>query len=391
MNKTSRSRPPHLLIAIPTKGSDGRDRVEGIIQYMNEHSPWRMDFLTDLHEIESVLVKPQVLGGYSGVIAAFNDTLAIDYKAVRQALRSVPTVIANECLTEAFPPDRSLRAVFVDNALIGAKAAEYLTSLGRFGSFAFCHGPYATSWSRARLAAFKATLPAANPVREITATASQLSRALKSLPKPAAVFASCDFFARDVVNTSRECALNIPRDVVVLGCDNDLIYCEGIRPRITSIRPDFTQVGYRAAQTLDRLMQGRAAKIPLVQLVSKATVVERESTKPIQPAVALVERATAFIANHACSGIDVRDVVRTIGVSRSLLDSRFRELRGKSMLEDIHDVRFARLCELLRTSPAPIGKLARECGFSNIDNLMRTFRRRYGMTMSEWRQGAQAS
>lgn len=390
MRNRPRTKQPHLLIAIPTKGSDGQNRVDGVIRYMNEHSPWRMDFLTDRIEIEALLTRPADLARYDGVIAAFNDDLSVDYRAVRDALRDTPLVIANECLLPSFPPEGLHRAVFVDNALIGAEAARYFTALGRFATFAFYHGGSITRWSRTRFEAFRDGLPDTARVCELALESIELAAHLKAMPRPIAVFAACDLFARDIVGACQIVGLRIPEEIAILGCDNDRIYCEGIRPRISSLQPDFIRVGYRAAQTLEGLLQKRARKLPPIALVARAHIVERESAKPIHPAVLMVDRAGEFITKHACSGIGVMDVVRAVGVSRSLLDTRFRELRGESILEAIHTTQFSRLCELLRISPAPIAKVAHECGFANIDNLMRQFRKRYKCTMREFRRNAQA-
>ena len=50
---------------------------------------------------------------------------------------------------------------------------------------------------------------------------------------------------------------------------------------------------------------------------------------------ALVEKAREYIAEHSCDGIRVADVVLHLGVSRSLLELRFRQVCGKSVNEDI--------------------------------------------------------
>ena len=100
---------------------------------------------------------------------------------------------------------------------------------------------------------------------------------------------------------------------------------------------------------------------------------------------ALVEKARAYIAEHACDGIRVADVVLHLGVSRSLLDLRFRQVCGKSVLEDILDVRFAEVRRQLSRTGHTILQIGRDCGFNDPDHLKRMFKMRYGMSMRQFR------
>ena len=113
---------------------------------------------------------------------------------------------------------------------------------------------------------------------------------------------------------------------------------------------------------------------------------ERGSTAHVPPATVLVEKARAYIAGHACEGTHVDDVVSHLGVSRSLLDLRFRQMCGKSVLEDILDVRLAEVRRQLVKTDHTILQIGRDCGFNDPDNLKRLFKSRYGLSMRTWRK-----
>ena len=70
----------------------------------------------------------------------------------------------------------------------------------------------------------------------------------------------------------------------------------------------------------------------------------------------------------------------------SSAEKRFRAATGKSILEEILDVRFDKLLPLLERGHLQLGALAGLAGFSSENHLQRQFKARYGMTLSEWRK-----
>jgi transcriptional regulator GlxA family with amidase domain len=115
------------------------------------------------------------------------------------------------------------------------------------------------------------------------------------------------------------------------------------------------------------------------------SIVERESTRHISPATHLAEEAMSFIRRNATKGISSADVARHLRVSRRLCDLRFRECHGETILEAILRLRFAELKRRLASSNAPIGKIVSACGFTCESHAKRMFRKRFGMSMREWR------
>jgi LacI family transcriptional regulator len=111
----------------------------------------------------------------------------------------------------------------------------------------------------------------------------------------------------------------------------------------------------------------------------------RASSTAIPPATILVERAHAYIVDHACDGIRASDVIAHLGTSRSLLELRYRQIRGKSLLEDILDTRLADVKQQLSGTDRTILQIGRACGFNNANNLQRLFKKRFGVSMRDYR------
>lgn len=111
----------------------------------------------------------------------------------------------------------------------------------------------------------------------------------------------------------------------------------------------------------------------------------RGECPPVQDDGTLLGRAVRFIHENAIRGIRVRDVAAHIRASRRWLDGQFVEQLGRTPHEEIVRVQFARVEDLLRSSDLPLEAIARQCGFRHAEYMGVAFKRRYGVTPSQWR------
>jgi DNA-binding LacI/PurR family transcriptional regulator len=87
-------------------------------------------------------------------------------------------------------------------------------------------------------------------------------RALMALPapeRPTAIACSCDAVARSVYRAAGELGLRVPRDLSVVGYDDDPL-AEWLTPRLTTVRQPFEQMGRAAMELLARRMSDPAAR-----------------------------------------------------------------------------------------------------------------------------------
>ena len=392
-----KSKSRRILVAIPTNGSDGRLRLGGIIRYANRNPHWDLTFIRSRtgfndHEVAALVSDGRGIDGC--ILAAYTP-------AVEDLLKSgVPCVAALENLHEKLNRYPSYRAVFIDNAEIGTAAAEHLKSLGCFSSYAFVPAPPAIRWSLERKAAFKSAADRRAKFFEFPETAFEMTNLsgengiqmregaledfLRALPKPAAVFGANDILAMQVIKACHAAKIKTPAEVAVIGCDNDELVCQNTKPQLTSIQPNFDLAGFTAAKMLDDMMRGKTvAKEPAI--IGKVRMFARGSTCNLPPSVVLVQHAMDYIREHATEGISTADVIAHLRVSRSLLDLRFRELRNESVMDAILAVRLAAVRERLEKTNRKLLSIGAECGFGNPDYLKRLFKKRFGMSMREWR------
>ena len=312
---------------------------------------------------------------------------------------SMPTVFLRYYGVEPAPRRRRLSVLRLDFGEIGRVAARHFLAQGGYRSFGFVEATRDPPWSRQRGDAFLAEAGSRGcPVFRYSTLSgtyqaafarpdelSDLAEWLRTLPKPAAVFAGHDERARDTILACREAGLEVPRSVAVMGVNNDEFLCRHIFPNLSSVELDGAALGRAAAAELRRLMDGgrperRDFEVPLQEVVA------RMSSAPPSPGGPLVRRALDWIETHACEGANAADVADALGVSKSLLDLRFRELHSGSVLERLTERRLREACRLLAETDHSIESICGAAGFGDPAGLRRLFRRRYGCSMRQWRR-----
>ena len=212
----------------------------------------------------------------------------------------------------------------------------------------------------------------------------QLAEWLKTLPKPCMVFAYADDRARTVIDACHLAHLDIPGQVNVIGIDNDSDICESTRPTLTSIQPDFELSGYLCAQALYRvIMSGRKPKKPVTFTCGVRAVVERESTQDLRGGGRLVTRAQEIIReSFSDPKLRTPDIAARLGVSRQLLDLRFREIVGRTVHDEIEHLRIEKARTLIEGGYHTINETLNACGYANANTFRNAFKSVTGRTPS---------
>lgn len=284
----------------------------------------------------------------------------------------------------------SCRFVLNDNRGIGRAAADYFTFLGNFRSFAFVPDVRGRKWSELRGDAFAARLKDRGRSCTIHRTAANDTSALASflarLPKPAAVLAAWDGRGADVIHAAHTVRLRVPEDISVLGVDDDDLICEHTVPSLSSIMTDAEGMGEAAAKLMEELLSRKATGNSDAVSCPLVGITERGSTRPPAPAADLIRRAHTFIAAEAKNGITADDVAKHLGISRRLLDLRFRQYESKSVSKCIIDNKLGHVKRLLSDAPIQVKDAFAQAGFGNIAYAIRLFRESFGMTPKSWRK-----
>ena len=102
-------------------------------------------------------------------------------------------------------------------------------------------------------------------------------------------------------------------------------------------------------------------------------------------ALTVTDVRKSYGSREAVKGIGVGDVVRRFKVSRSLLELRFRELQNESVYEAMLRTRMEEAKRRLRLTNDPICEITAACGLKNPAPPKTLFKKRFGVTMREYR------
>lgn len=368
----------------------GRLLCEGVASFATQHPNWQLTLLDGFD-----LKDTRKMRRFDGFICRFLDT-----KIPRRILRfNKPTVDVYH--------DRPLKGIFAvdsDHVGIGRAAALHLLDR-RFVNFAFC-GHNGCGYSDGRYRGFVETLQEsgftcsrydtpkhvryrfdndtifADPTQD-EGDAHTLRKWVASLPKPVAVFCSHDFRAYQLVLACKSENLAIPREVAVVGVDDDALLCSFTRPAISSVDPDAFGVGFAAAETLDALMNGRADAWKNPRYIPCKDVVARESTNiyPISPS--WLADALTFIRRSAAIGISAADVCQHVGKSHTVVSRHFRRVLGLSIQKEICRTRLAESRRLLSQGLPPV-EVTSLTGFRSLSYFSKCFAAAFGVPPSQY-------
>ena len=396
-SKTGRKR---VVIALRMAGVAGQEKLAGIFRRLGNDHDWDITLLRTAQECTADRIAAAIAEGCDGFIVSIPAVAKNPGFTSSRTPGSSPdtyTPLA-ECDIPTVALDihvdslatRTRNIVFVRNSAdaIGQAAADHLLSTGRCRSYAFVHNPAVIEWSVKRFRAFRETLAD----RDLWCHELDSPDKLRRLERPIGICAANDDCGYEVLEWCRSHRLRVPDDALVVGINNDTLICEHCRPRLSSVQPDFEQEGFLAADALERLMTSALRGVSTERsdspdlLVGVKTVVRRDSTAETSQSGKLVQRAVAYIRRNALKGIGAADVVRHLGCSRRLADLRFRELQGTSIGEMLITTRLEEVKRLLRATKEPIDTIAAECGFANPNYLKNLFKKRFNMTMREYRR-----
>lgn len=93
-----------------------------------------------------------------------------------------------------------------------------------------------------------------------------------------------------------------------------------------------------------------------------------------------------YIAEHFREELSIQQLAEYSHFSKSYFMAEFKSFAGIGAAEYINQLRIKAACEILRTGEKAIAETAYECGFRNLSNFNRQFRRIVGCTPSEYRR-----
>lgn len=378
----------HVALIIETSSNYGRDLLAGIVRYMRMHDRWSVF----LEQRDLFKQPPRWLNKWQGdgIISRATTPRLLD--AISDT--GVPFVE----LTDR-KGDVEFSQIRSDDAAIGEMGAEHLLERG-FKRFGYC-GYKGEAWSKRREESFVKTIDQKSSGSCSLYNSTWQGRGarnwedeqrciiewLQTLTPPFAVMACNDIRGRQIIDACSELDLAVPEQVVVVGVDDDELLCRMCSPPLSSVIPNAQAVGFRAAEVLASLMDGKSPASE-VQLIEPLGVATRQSTDAVAIDDPDIAAALRYIREYACRGITVAEVVRDNSVSRSTLERQVRKYLGRTPQEEIRFVQIKRARELLISTDLSAEQIAPLCGFEHPEYLHVVFKRVTGTTIGVFRKQA---
>ncbi|MEZ9133810.1 XylR family transcriptional regulator [Vibrio breoganii] len=375
-----------------------RQVIEGIGEYLQAtQCDWDIfleeDFTTHLENV-------QAWQG-DGIIADF------DNPEIERLLSNsnIPVVgVGGSYQSENDYPD--VPYVATDNQALVEMAFQHLKGKG-LQNFAFYGIPDAPCrrWASEREKAFKNIVARegyASAVFRGNETSSgswqydmnRLADWLQRLPTPTGIIAVTDSRARHLLQVCSHLNIMVPDKVAVIGIDNEEVTRYLTRVSLSSVAQGSKEMGYRAAKMLHNILDTQAnsenaALVPTARprvMIPPSMVYERQSTDYQALNDPYVIQAMHFIRHNACKGIKVDQVLSYVGISRSNMEVRFKEARGHSIHQEIHNSKLKRACNLLTSTSLSINDIAEVCGYPSLQYMYTVFKKNFEMTPKDFRE-----
>lgn len=100
----------------------------------------------------------------------------------------------------------------------------------------------------------------------------------------------------------------------------------------------------------------------------------------------IIRPALAYINENFRDVITIEQLADTVHLSKSYFMNRFKAAAGVGAIEYITHLRIKNACELLSATNKTCAQIAYECGFQNLSNFNRQFKKVAGCTPKEYRR-----
>ncbi|MCD8483203.1 MAG: substrate-binding domain-containing protein [Verrucomicrobia bacterium] len=368
--------------------SMGRQIFKGILEYVNEHPEcrnWRFHPPLNQLSIDQLTLQQFSPVGVISQVPNRSFLQGLDDERIARVNVSSwikdefgPTITADNITTGKLAADHFLSRKFQHFAYVGVQGALY--SEKRFSGF------YEVLDKMGLSKKLYATEIVANTVYLDGAITKELEHWLGSLPMPVAVFAATDGLARRILEFCERTGIRCPDQIAVLGVDNDEFDCAISPVSLSSVALPFQAIGKMAAEKLhSQLELGINEQTREGSVLPPLGIVTRRSTELLAVQDPILSRALECIRVSASRHLTIDSLAQTCGVSRRLLERRFRSVLGCSPNEEILRFKIQKVQFMLAETNLSVTEIAQRLGYQEPKYLHRIFRKFCGSTPLEYR------
>lgn len=381
-------REPRVAILLNSKLLAHCNIMKGISRYLEENEiKWEIVLSSELHYGAG----EDLTLWFDGIIADFN------HKRTRQILKDINIpVVGLISGTNNIEFNKKHTLISLDNETIISCACEFLVAKGldNIAMYELLEDEQ-SSWQQSRRDAYKAFQNnrdcKINIFQGKHATFStwmeeltSLGHWLSGLKKPCGVIVSSDARARFLLNACQAQKITVPDELSIVSVGDITPHELFFNTVLSVVSPNHEAIGETAAKQLEQAMNG--VSMPDVVFVPTGDIVEGNSTdfrRAVEPAVI---QALRFIRENYTKNIKVVDVLDAVKLSRTNLETKFKQEIGHSIRAEIHQLKMNYVCKLLHDDSLSIENIAEMAGFKSSHQLYAVFKKELGVTPTQFKQ-----
>lgn len=126
-------------------------------------------------------------------------------------------------------------------------------------------------------------------------------------------------------------------------------------------------------------LQIKAGILQLIGILMEAGLM-CQSPRTESQKITAIKTVLSYITDHYHEKLYVQDLASQVNMNEQYFCRFFKRSIGKTPIDFINDYRLNKVIRLLETGDAQITEICLECGFNNMGNFQRLFKRKTGIT-----------
>ncbi len=298
-------------------------------------------------------------------------------------------------VSNSLPPIDTIPRVVTDDYAVGKMVADHFLERGLRNFAHFGNSAYV---SKVRQQGFKDRIEEEGfKTEKLCAefemdTGHWLRTEIPGLPEriakgdwPLGVFCFNDTYARFVIGCCVAHNFQMPEQVAVVGVNNSEVSDGLAEIPFSSVELQLEKIGYSAMELLSQWIEIKKRPDEPAAIPPRGLVMRRSSDL-IAVSDEAVAHAVRLIREGALRPIDIRDVVKQVGVSRRILEKRFKAATGRTPYAEVLRLRVDKAKSLLAGTDLRISEVAEKSGFTYGKQLHVFFTRHTGMPPTVYRK-----
>lgn len=170
-------------------------------------------------------------------------------------------------------------------------------------------------------------------------------------------------------------------------------------PFFSAFRSCYQQISHIFSQSKETLITGeqiltddvisqlqiKAGILQLIGILMEAGLM-CQSPRTESQKITAIKTVLSYITDHYHKKLYVQDLASQVNMNEQYFCRFFKRSIGKTPIDYINDYRLNKVIRLLETGDAQITEICLECGFNNMGNFQRLFKRKTGITPLQYRK-----